>query len=332
VIKVTRDGTMTNIKTVSAGTFHTSFLAMTLCGVNLIGTPIAVRQAVIPAAGLGTRLMPFTKSVSKEMVTVLNKPAIHYILKECVDSGIDDIIFVVGETNTALKHYLSRDMKIESALAKAGKSDLLRGVNSLLDTARYSFVKQHEPLGSGHAVQCVRHLITDDYFAVIYPDELLVSETEPGLQQVIAIAQKYGGAVMPLAELSMEEISATCAVRIKEELEDGVYRLSGIVEKPKAEDAPSNLIGFGRYVLPYRIFDYLEHLEPGYNGELQFTDALDKLIASGFPVFGYKVRARRFNLGLPWGWLEANVYLGMRKPRYREVIQKLVKQNTAAVC
>jgi len=294
-----------------------------LCAVGP-SCPIRVNQAVIAAAGLGTRFMPFTKSVPKEMVTVLDKPAIHYIVEECVASGINDCTFIVSDGKAALRHYLAHDAGLESTLARAGKGALLESTNRLVDAARFSYVDQGAPRGTGHAVLCARDQIIDDYFAVLYPDDLLVSDEDPGLKQLIDVAQKHGGAVMALMEVPMEQVSAYGVVRITEEFEDGVVRIGGIVEKPKREEAPSNIIAFGRYIVPRHIFNHLETIEPGIGGELQFTDALEKLIAEGFPVFGYRLKAKRFDLGIPRGWLQANIHLGLRDRQYAAAVREIV--------
>jgi len=286
--------------------------------------PIRVNQAVIAAAGLGTRFMPFTKSVPKEMVTVLDKPAIHYIVEECVASGIKDFTFVVSDGKAPLRHYLAHDIRLEDTLARARKGSLLDTTNRLIYASKFSYVDQGVPRGTGHAILCAREQITADYFAVLYPDDLLVSDEEPGLQQLIEVAQKHGGAVMALMEVPMDQVSAYGVVRITEEFDDGVVRIGGIVEKPKRKEAPSNVIAFGRYIVPRHIFNYLETLEPGIGGELQFTDALGKLIDEGFPVFGYRIRAKRFDLGIPRGWLQANIYLALRDQQYAMAVQSIV--------
>ena len=289
-----------------------------LCAVACASQPITVKQAVIAAGGWGTRFMPFSKSVPKEMVPLVDRPAIHYTVEECVASGIEHVIFVMSDGKEPIEHYFSRGTRADKALAQMGKSAFLQSIDDLLAAARFSFEYQDIGgiRGNGYGVWGAHKLVTNDYLAVLWPDDLLVSDEEPCLQQLIRVAQKYDGAVLALMEVPLDEVSAYGVVRISEDLGNGVVRIGGMVEKPQPHEAPSNIISYGRFIMPHRIFDHLQHLKPGLGGELQFTDAILKLIEEGFPVFGYRVRAKRFDLGNPAGWIKANNYLVSRDVRY----------------
>ena len=279
-----------------------------------------VRQAVIPAAGLGTRFLPVTKAVPKEMVPILDKPSIHYIISEAIDSGVDNICIVCSPDREATMHYLQPDDALATILERKGKSSWTAEVDRLIDSARYSFVFQDQPRGLGDAILCARDCLTDDHFAVMLPDDLLLGDI-PGLGQLKSVAEQYDAGVVALMPVSDDEVSAYGIVMVAEEQPDGTVVMTDVVEKPAKEDAPSNLAIIGRYIFPKGLLVALEKVEPAASGEVQLTDAIVDLIRDGQKMLGYKIDLPRFDAGTPVGWLKANNYLAMRDPRYAGVFE-----------
>ena len=266
-----------------------------------------IRIGVIPAAGLGTRFLPFTKSVPKELLPIINKPSIHYIVEECHASGITDLCIITSERKSALKNYLSRDSALEAYLAHSNKLDLLNELNELIDTTQFEYVIQQNPKGLGHAISITRDRIGDNHFGVLLPDDIIAGQP-PALAQLIAVAQEYNATVVAVQEVPREQTSSYGIVAINKSLNDNVFEVSHLVEKPKPENAPSNLAIIGRYVLSPRIFEMIEKTKAGVAGEIQLTDALDLLARSGERVLACKVSGIRFDVGIPRGWVKAIDY------------------------
>jgi len=288
----------------------------------------SVRKAVIPAAGLGTRFLPATKAQPKEMLPVLDKPAIQYVVEEAVTAGITDILIITGRGKRAIGDHFDRHPELEHELRAAGKLDLLEHVMSIVELANIHYVRQGEPKGLGHAVSMARAFVGNEPFAVMLPDDLMVDEAAL-LRRMVAAFEHHGGSVIAFHEVPRGEINAYGAADPDPvAVEDGLIRLRGMVEKPDPEDAPSTLAATGRYVFTPTIFDCLERVTPGKGGEIQLTDAI-ALLLEDEPVFGAVFENGRFDVGRPIDHLKATVELAYERedlaPEFRAFLAEFVK-------
>ncbi|MFK4790992.1 UTP--glucose-1-phosphate uridylyltransferase GalU [Microbacterium sp. ZW T5_56] len=272
-------------------------------------------KAVIPAAGLGTRFLPATKAMPKEMLPVVDKPAIQYVVEEAVNAGIDDVLVIIGRNKNAISDHFDAVPELESKLAEKGDDKKLQQVLASSDLADIHFVRQGEPKGLGHAVLRAKAHVGDSSFAVMLGDDL-IDERDPLLPQMIEQHAKRGAAVVALMEVPREHIHLYGVAAVEQTEDEGVVRITGMVEKPSAEDAPSNLAVIGRYVLGPDIFDVLEHTKPGKGGEIQLTDALQEQAAdpNGNGVFGVVFRGRRYDTGAKIDYIQAIVQLAVARP------------------
>ena len=280
-----------------------------------------VRKAVIPAAGLGTRFLPVTKAVPKELLPLFDKPLIQYAVEEAVDSGIEEIILVTSEGKESLEQYFQPHPQLEQSLKDKVPPELLDQVTHLGRMARVSSVRQEQPLGLGHAVLTARDMVGDEPFAVILPDDVVFHET-PALAQMLEVYRRRGGGVIAVEQVPPERVSSYGVVD-PEYLSDGESRILGLVEKPPPEDAPSNLAIVGRYILPSAVFDALKRTKPGAKGEIQLTDGLALLLES-HPLFAYMLKGERHDGGTPLGLLKASLARARSLSEYRdEVLQSI---------
>ena len=270
-----------------------------------------IRKAVFPAAGLGTRFLPATKAVPKEMLSLVDKPLIQYGIEECVAAGLTQSIIVTSRGKTTIEDHFDQSFELEQMLAKRQKSDLLAVAQSVAALTRISYVRQAAALGLGHAVLCARELVGPEPFAVVLSDDVIDS-VAPCVGQLAAVHAQYGASVVALMEVPREQISAYGVVEA-DEVSPGLYRIRSLVEKPKPEDAPSNLAIIGRYVLTPQIFDSLTCIVPGAGGEIQLTDGMRHLLGSQ-PIYGLKFEGRRFDAGDKQGFLRATVEFGLKHP------------------
>jgi UTP--glucose-1-phosphate uridylyltransferase len=287
-----------------------------------------VRKAVIPAAGLGTRFLPATKAMPKEMLPVVDKPAIQYVVEEAVRAGINDVLMITGRNKRSLEDHFDRVPFIEQTLEKKGDLDKLAAVREASELADIHYVRQGDPKGLGHAVLRSRQHVGDEPFAVLLGDDL-IDENETLLSRMIEVQEKTGGSVVALLEVEPSEISAYgCADVAAVDGEDFV-RINKMVEKPTPEEAPSNLAVIGRYVLNPAVFDVLEETGPGRGGEIQLTDALQTLAASegeGGGVYGVVFRGRRYDTGDKLSYLKAVVTIASDRPDIGEDLRSWLKQ------
>jgi UTP--glucose-1-phosphate uridylyltransferase len=289
-----------------------------------------MRKAVIPAAGLGTRFLPATKALPKEMLPVVDKPGIQWVVEEAIAAGLTDVLVVTGRTKKTVEDHFDRAPELEQYLAKAGKMDAVALIHAIADLADVHFVRQAEPLGLGHAVGMARHHVGNHAFAVLLPDDLMA----PGstlLPRMIEAHERTGGPVIALKRFPPEEISAYGVVVPSGEVgPDGLVRISGLVEKPPAADAPSDLAIMGRYVLTAEVFEAIDRIEPGQGGELQLTDALQLLAAEG-PFHGIVFDEGRYDTGNKLDWLRATVELSLEDEAlgeaFREVLVEIVRRR-----
>jgi UTP--glucose-1-phosphate uridylyltransferase len=286
-----------------------------------------VRKAVFPAGGLGTRFLPATKAIPKEMLALVDKPIIQYGVEEAIASGIEHIIIVTGRGKGAMEDHFDISYELDATLERKGKSELLalsRGVSSM---ARISYVRQKEPLGLGHAVLCAKDLVGDEPFAVILPDDVIDAET-PCLKQMIDVFNDKGGSVLATQTVEGPAISAYGVLAGSQDTDNWrIYNCTGMEEKPKVEDAPSKQAIIGRYVLTPRVFELLERTAPGAVGEIQLTDGIKALLKEE-KVFGYTFEGKRYDAGDKFGMLQATVEFALKRPEFGEKLREYLKGLT----
>ncbi|MCT4685369.1 MAG: UTP--glucose-1-phosphate uridylyltransferase GalU [Roseicyclus sp.] len=292
-----------------------------------------VTKAIFPVAGLGTRFLPATKSVPKEIMTLVDRPLIQYAIDEARAAGIREFIFVTSRGKSALEDYFDHAPELESALRKKGKTDLLETLKSTnMDSGAIAYIRQHRALGLGHAVWCARRLLADEPFAVILPDDVIAAET-PCLQQMVEAHAEIGGNMVAAMEVPADKTSAYGVLDIKEDM-GSVVSVKGMVEKPEKGSAPSNLAVIGRYILTPQIMDNLTKIKSGAGGEVQLTDAIAQEIEGAGNVYGYRFRGQRFDCGSKAGFLQATVAFAMAREDLRdeftEYLSDLMASRSAA--
>ena len=283
-----------------------------------------VRKAVFPAAGLGTRFLPATKVIPKEMLALVDQPIIQYGVEEAVASGIEHIIIITGRGKGAMEDHFNISFELDAFLEKRGKTELLAVSRGVSELARITFVRQKEPLGLGHAVLCAKELVGDEPFAVVLPDDVIDAEV-PCLKQMIDVFDQKGGSVLATQTVEGPAISAYGVLAGSQDADnERIYNCTGMVEKPRFEDAPSTRAIIGRYVLTPRIFALLEKTEPGAGGEIQLTDGI-KALAKEQRVFGYTFEGKRFDAGDKFGMLQATVEFALKRPEFGEKFRAYLK-------
>ncbi|WP_420857775.1 UTP--glucose-1-phosphate uridylyltransferase GalU [Marivivens marinus] len=276
-----------------------------------------VTKAIFPVAGLGTRFLPATKSVPKEIMTLVDRPLIQYAIDEARAAGIKDFIFVTSRGKSALEDYFDTSPELESVLRKGGKTDLLQTLKSTyMDSGAIAYIRQHKPLGLGHAVWCARKLVGNEPFAVILPDDVIAAD-KPCLQQMVEAYEETGGSMVAAMEVPPAQSSSYGILDVKAE-RGPVASVAGMVEKPAPGDAPSNLAVIGRYILSPQVLRNLGSIDKGAGGELQLTDAIAAEIDQGRDVFGYRFDGQRFDCGSKSGFLQATVAFGLAREDLRD--------------
>lgn len=275
-----------------------------------------VTKAVFPVAGLGTRFLPATKSIPKEIMTLVDRPLIQYAIDEARAAGIKEFIFVTSRGKSALEDYFDHAPELESALKRSGKEQLLEVLKETnMDSGAIAYVRQNRPMGLGHAVWCARRLVGDEPFAVLLPDDVIAAE-KACLAQMMEAYEETGGNVVAAMEVPPEKASAYGVLGIAEDM-GSIVRVNGMVEKPKMEEAPSNLAVIGRYILQPGVMDNLNKIKQGAGGEIQLTDAIAQEVPSG-NVFGFRFRGQRYDCGSKAGFLQATVAFGLARPELRD--------------
>jgi len=289
---------------------------------------VKIRKAIVPAAGLGTRFLPATKAVPKELLPIVDIPAIQYIVKEAAESGITDIIIVTGRGKSSIIDHFDLHPDLERKLREQGKGDLADSLKEASSMARVVSVRQQEPKGLGHAVLCAKELIGDEPFAVLLGDDI-VDSAKPCAKQMIDVFDEHEKSVVALMRVANDEFSqfGICGGK---SLSNRVYELDKMIEKPTLEEAPSNLAIIGRYILNPSIFKYLEETKPGKQGEIQLTDAMERMmVAEGF--LGYEFTGKRFDAGDKFGFLQANIAFGLKRrdiaPRLKAYLRELQSEG-----
>lgn len=273
-------------------------------------------KVIIPAAGLGTRFLPLTKSVPKEMLPIVNKPAIQYVVEEAIAAGIKHFFMIVNREKQVLSHYFDSNSELESILKKHHKYEAIASLETITKQAGFNYICQSEALGLGHAVSLAHHCVGEEYVAIALPDDIIISH-DPGLAQLMAITQEHKASVIAVQEVPSDCISAYGIIGIKKQLSSSLFEVSHVIEKPSVKEAPSNLAIIGRYVLSYKIFDSLSATRVDPKGELQLTDAIGHMLHGQERVFAYKISGDRYDVGTPLGWLKANMMYGFQNPSYR---------------
>ena len=281
-----------------------------------------IKKAIIPAAGLGTRFLPATKAQPKEMLPIVDKPTIQYIVEEAVASGIEDIIIVTGRTKKAIEDHFDKSVELEMELEKKQNKELLEIARSVSQIANIYYIRQKEPKGLGHAVLTARTFIGDEPFAVLLGDDVIDAE-KPALKQMIEVYDKYQSSVLGVQTVDVKDVNKY-GIIAGTQLERQVYEVKDMVEKPKIGEAPSNVAVLGRYIITPQIFDFLEKQEIGAGGEIQLTDALNKL-AKVEKMYAYDFVGRRYDVGNKMGFLQATVEFALKRPELREEFEAYLK-------
>ncbi len=288
---------------------------------------MVVRKAVILAAGYGTRFLPATKAIPKEMLPLVDRPAIQYVVEEAVQAGLEQIIMVTAASKRAVEDHFDRQPDLEQLLEATGKRQQLEEIQRATDLADIAFVRQKERLGIGHAVLMARDLVGDEPFALFFPDDIIDSNV-PAIKQLIDVFERHEGSVLAVQRLPREDLPHYGVIEPKQ-LEERVYQVLGIIEKPPAEEAPSDLATVGRYVLTPALFPILERTKPGAGGEIQLTDGLATLLEQE-SVFACRYEGERFDVGRPLGFLMANLYLALRRPDLAPDVRRYVESLLVA--
>lgn len=274
-----------------------------------------IKKAVIPAAGLGTRFLPATKAQPKEMLPIVDKPAIQYIVEEAVQSGIESIIIVTGRNKRSIEDHFDRSIELEQTLSEKGKSDVLQEVQGIANMANIHYIRQKEPLGLGHAILCAQQFIGNEPFAVLLGDDIMVSE-KPALQQLIDVYEEYNTEVIGVQAVQPEEVNKYGIIDSHKQ-KGNIYEVHDLIEKPSLEEAPSRIAIMGRYILKPSIFPILQTIGRGAGNEIQLTDALRE-VCRNEAIHAFQLEGNRFDIGDKLGYLKASTEMGLQRKEMRE--------------
>jgi len=296
---------------------------------------VKIRKAVIPAAGLGTRVLPATKAQPKEMLVIVDKPALQYLVEELVTAGIEEILIITGRNKGSIENHFDYSYELEKTLEENGKKSLLKIVNSISEMSNIYYVRQKKPLGLGHAISCAEAFIGDEPFVVLLGDDIIYTDKEKGQSPVTKqLIEKYeelqGGTILGVQEVAKKNVSKYGIIKPLTQIDDKTVVVEDFIEKPTIEEAPSNLAALGRYVLEPKIFSYLKNTKPGKGGEIQLTDAILAMKNDGEKLYAYNFDGLRYDTGDKFGMFVANVEFGLRheelKDRVREYLKDLVEK------
>ena len=284
-----------------------------------------VTKAVIPAAGLGTRVLPATKAQPKEMFVIVDKPSLQYIVEELVESGITDIVIVTGRNKNSIEDHFDFSYELENTLQKENKIELLEKVDKISSMANIFYVRQNHPLGLGHAILKAKPFIGDEPFVIALGDDIVYNPERPVAKQLIENYEKYGASIVGCQEVALEDVSKYGVVKPTEKLDENTVAISDFVEKPSKEEAPSRLACLGRSLLDGKIFNYLEETKAGKGGEIQLTDAILKMLQDGERVVAYEFQGKRYDIGNKFGLLKANIEFGLKNDETKEELKNYLK-------
>lgn len=282
-----------------------------------------VKKAIIPAAGLGTRFLPATKAQPKEMLPIMDKPTIQYIIEEAVEAGIQDIIIVTGRNKRSIEDHFDRSIELELELERGAKLEMLDMVKEISEMANIHYIRQKEPRGLGHAILAARHFIGDEPFAVLLGDDVVVSK-QPCLGQMLDVFREYQTSILGVQTVAREVVDKYGIIAGKQ-VDDRVYKVTDMVEKPSLEEAPSNVAVLGRYIITPEIFRFLETQDAGRGGEIQLTDALKRL-AKEQAMYAYDFKGHRYDVGTKAGFIQANIEFALRTDEIREEMKDYLKR------
>lgn len=285
-----------------------------------------IRKAVIPAAGIGSRVLPATKAQPKEMLPIIDKPAMQYLVEELIDSGITEILIITGRNKESIENHFDYSYELESILKEQGKTELLNVVEEISQLANIYYVRQKAPLGLGHAISKAESFVGDEPFVVLLGDDIMYTENMPVTKQLV---NKYyevgGGNILGIQKVAHDQTSKYGIIDIKEQIDDRTYLVKEFVEKPSVDEAPSDYAALGRYVLKPEIFKYLKTIKPGADGEIQLTDAILSMTKDNNPLYAYDFDALRYDTGDKFGMFKANVEFGLRHPELKDRIREYLK-------
>ncbi|MGL4873247.1 MAG: UTP--glucose-1-phosphate uridylyltransferase GalU [Clostridium sp.] len=283
-----------------------------------------VKKAIIPAAGLGTRFLPATKAQPKEMLPIVDKPTIQYIIEEAVASGIEEILIITGRNKKCIEDHFDKSIELEMELEKSGKEELLELVRDISDMVDIHYIRQKEPRGLGHAIHCAKTFVGNEPFAVLLGDDVVANE-KPCLKQLMECFDEYKTSILGVQTVDRENVSKYGIVD-GIHIEDRVYKVKDLVEKPNVSEAPSNVAILGRYIITPQIFDILENTKPGKGNEIQLTDALKTLIAQE-AMYAYNFEGKRYDVGDKLGFIEATIEFALQKEELREEFLKYLEEK-----
>ena len=283
-----------------------------------------VTKAVIPAAGLGTRVLPATKAQPKEMLVIVDKPSLQYIVEELVESGIKDIIIVTGRNKNSIEDHFDHSYELEDTLKKNNKNTLLEKVEDISSMANICYVRQNHPKGLGHAILKAKSFVGNEPFVIALGDDIVYNDV-PVAKQLIDSYSKYGSSIVGCQEVKESDVSKYGIVKPLLSLDEKTVEMEDFIEKPSVDEAPSKLACLGRYLLTPKIFDYLEKTEPGKGGEIQLTDAIVAMMKDGEKVLAYNFEGKRYDIGNKFGLLKANIEFGLRNEETREELLEYLK-------
>lgn len=284
-----------------------------------------IKKAIMPVAGFGTRFLPATKAQPKEMLPVVDKPVIQYLVEDAVSAGIEEIIFVTGRGKRSIEDHFDYSFELEKTLVEKNKLDLVKKVQEIDSLAKFSYVRQAVPLGDGHAVNCAAHLIFEDEpVLIMFGDTLYDAEISP-VKQVLEAYYKYGKTIIGLSEVKPEEVSQFGVIG-GEDLGDGVYKINQFMEKPKKEDAPSNLVQVGINVITPDVFKILKEMKAGKSGEIRLADAYEIMLEKNIPLYGKKIEGEWLDTGNKLNFIKATLKLGIKHEEIGEGVKKLIKE------
>jgi len=284
-----------------------------------------ITKVVIPSAGIGSRFLPYTKAVPKEMLPLMNRPALHYIVEEAVKSSINQFICITSRKKHAIADYFDSSPELQEILKEKKEQILLSEIEKIIRTSEFTYLRQASLLGLGHAVWLARHCIQKEYFGIMLPDDIITGK-QPALGQLIRIARQEKGTVIAVQEVPSECVPLYGIVDVKKQITPNLFQVSNLVEKPEKKDAPSNLAVVGRYVMSPKIFASLEEMTTYSVGEdLQLTDAINNMMQNNEKVFAYKIQGMRYDIGQPLGWIKAVIGMSLQDPHYSEPIKRFLE-------
>jgi len=289
-----------------------------------------IRKAVIPAAGLGTRLLPATKAQPKEMIAIVDKPALQYLIEELIESGIEEILIITGRNKSSIENHFDYSFELEKTLEEKEKNELLKIVNNISKMSNIYYVRQKKPLGLGHAISRAKSFVGDEPFLVLLGDDIIYTDKNKGelrvSKQLMNKYEELQGMILGVQKVPKNDVNKYGIIKSLNYIDDDTMEVEDFVEKPAIIEAPSQFAVLGRYILEPEIFSYLENLKPGKNGEIQLTDAIFNMKKDGLKLYAYDFKGIRYDIGNKMGIYKANIEFGLRHPEISEKVKKYLKK------